>query len=145
MQRPVLVGEFECNLDAKKRIAIPARLRGAFPEGLYITHGHERCLAGFSPEEFQRHLEEQTSSTSQLSSKGRALQRFTTANAIFEQPDGQGRVTLSSRLLDFAGIGREATVIGVQDHIEIWDRAAWGGYLAQLEEGADATADELAT
>ncbi len=145
MQRPVLVGEYECTLDAKKRIAVPARLRTAFPEGLYITHGHERCLAGFSPPEFERHLADQTSSTSQLSSKGRALQRFTTANAVFEQPDGQGRVTVPARLLDFAGITKEATVIGVQDHIEIWDRAAWGEYLAQLEEEADATADELAT
>lgn len=145
MQRPVLVGEFECNLDAKNRIAIPARLRTAFPEGLYVTHGYEHCLAGYSPSEFEHHLEEQTSSTSQLSSKGRALQRFNTANAVFEQPDGQGRVTLPGRLLQFAGIAREATVIGVQDHIEIWDRAAWGEYLAELEEGADATADELAT
>ena len=64
---------------------------------------------------------------------------------VFQQPDGQGRVTLPARLLEFAGITREVTVIGVQDQIEIWDRAAWAEYLAHLEEGADATADELAT
>jgi CheY-like chemotaxis protein len=40
---------------------------------------------------------------------------------------------------------RVATVVGVQDQIEIWDRASWAEYLAHLEEGADATADELAT
>ncbi len=64
---------------------------------------------------------------------------------MFEQPDSQGRVTLPTRLLEFAGVSREATVIGVQDHIEIWERTAWAEYLAHLEEGADATADELAT
>jgi MraZ protein len=145
MQRPVLVGEYECTLDAKKRIAIPARLRAAFAEGIYVTHGHEHCLAGYAPGDFERHLAEQTENTSALSSKGRALRRFSTAGAVFEQPDSQGRVTLPTRLLEFAGVSREATVIGVEDHVEIWERAAWAEYLAHLEEGADATADELAT
>jgi len=145
MQRPVLVGEFECTLDAKKRIAIPARLRPAFSEGIYVTHGHEHCLAGFTPEGFATYLDEQMRETSPRSSKARALRRFTAGGAVFEQPDGQGRVTLPARLLEFAGITREATVVGVQDQIEIWDRAAWAEYLAHLEEGADATADELAT
>jgi MraZ protein len=145
MQRPVLVGEFECMLDAKKRIAIPARLRPVFSEGIYVTHGHEHCLAGFTPEGFAQYLDEQMRETSPRSSKARALRRFTAGGAVYEQPDGQGRVTLPTRLLEFAGIKREVTVVGVQDQIEIWDRAAWAEYLAHLEEGADATADELAT
>ena len=145
MQRPVLVGEFECTLDAKNRIAIPARLRPVFSEGVYVTHGHEHCLAGFTPEGFAAYLDEQMRELSPRSSKARALRRFTAGGAVFEQPDGQGRVTLPARLLEFAGITREVTVVGVQDQIEIWDRAAWAEYLAHLEEGADATADELAT
>ena len=55
-------------------------------------------------------------------------------------PTDRGASRSRLRLLEFAGISREATVIGVQDHIEIWDRAAWGEYLAHLEEEADATA-----
>ena len=58
MQRPLLVGEFEFTLDAKNRIAVPARLRPAFTEGIYVTQENERCLGGYSPEEFQRRLEE---------------------------------------------------------------------------------------
>ena len=64
---------------------------------------------------------------------------------MHQELDRQGRVTLPARQLTYAGITREATVIGVQDHIEIWDRMAWAEYLAHLEEEADATADELAT
>jgi MraZ protein len=144
MQRPVLVGEFEFTLDAKNRIAIPARLRPAFGEGIYVTRGHERCLAGYAPSEFERFLEEQTGGASTLKSKARALERFAAASAFFQELDRQGRITLPARHLGFAGIGREATVLGVRDHIEIWDRAAWAAYLAHLEEEADATADELA-
>ncbi len=46
MQRPLLVGEFEFTLDAKNRIAVPARLRPAFTEGIYVTQENERCLGG---------------------------------------------------------------------------------------------------
>jgi MraZ protein len=144
MQRPVLVGEYDFTLDAKNRIAVPARLRSAFAEGIYVTRGHERCLAGYAPGEFERYLEEQTLEASPLSSKRRALQRFAAAGAIYQELDRQGRVTLPGRHLEYAGITREATIIGVQDHIEIWDRAAWAEYLSHLEEEADATADELA-
>ena len=64
---------------------------------------------------------------------------------MFQELDRQGRVTLPGRHLEFAGITRDVTIIGVQDHIEIWDRVAWAEYLSHLEEEADATADELAT
>jgi MraZ protein len=144
MQQPFLVGEFECTLDAKNRIAVPARLRGFFDEGIYVTRGHERCLAGYAPVEFERFLEEQTQGVSTLKSKVRALERFTAASAVHQALDKQGRIVLPPRHLSYAAIGREATIIGVRDHIEIWDRAAWAAYLAHLEEEADATADELA-
>jgi MraZ protein len=144
MQRPVLVGEYDFTLDAKNRIAIPARLRPAFADGIYVTRGHEPCLAAYAPGEFARHLEEQMLEASHLSSKRRALQRFVAAGAVFQELDRQGRVTLPARHLQFAGIAREATIIGVKDHIEIWERAAWTDYLSHLEEEADATADELA-
>ena len=58
MQRPLLVGEYDFTLDAKNRIAVPARLRSVFADGIYVTHGHERCLAGYAPDEFERYLEE---------------------------------------------------------------------------------------
>lgn len=141
---PLLVGEYDFTLDAKNRVAIPARLRPAFADGLYVTRGHERCLAVYSQDEFREHLRRCSQGVSAFSSKGRALQRFATAGAVFQTLDGQGRVTLSARQLAFAAIAREVTIIGVEDHLEIWERASWADYLARLEEEADATADELA-
>jgi MraZ protein len=144
MQRLVLVGEYEFTLDAKNRIAVPARLRSAFADGIYVTKGLEPCLAGYAPDEFQAYLDRQTAGVSPLSSKGRDVQRFTAASAVFQELDRQGRITVPARQLDYAGIRREVTIIGVEDHLEIWDRVAWAEYLAHLEEEADATADELA-
>ncbi len=146
MQRPLLVGEFEITLDAKNRIAIPARLRTAFAEGIYVTQENERCLGGYSPEEFQRRLEEDVDVTRAGSVQRRDVKRRLAATAVsFPELDKQGRVTLPAKHLDYSGISRDVTVIGVADHLEIWDRDAWTEYRAHLEEEADASADEHPT
>jgi len=146
MQRPVLVGEYDFTLDAKNRIAVPARLRPAFADGIYVAKERERCLGGYGPEEFSARLAEEASATADGSVSRRDAKRFTASSAVHQQElDRQGRMTVPARLLDYAGIERDVTIIGAQDHIEIWDRAAWAEYLAQLEEEADATAVEHAT
>lgn len=146
MQRQVLVGEFDFTLDAKNRVAVPARLRAAFADGIYVTQENERCLGGYSPDEFQRRLEEDIEVAEAGSVKRRNVKRRLAATAVFfPELDRQGRVTLPAKHVAYAGISRDVTVIGVADHLEIWDRTAWTEYLAHLEEEADATADDHAT
>jgi MraZ protein len=152
MQRPLLVGEFDVTLDAKNRIAVPARLRTAFDEGIYVTQENERCLGGYSPDEFQRRLEEDVDVTRAGSVERRDVKRRLAATAVyFPDLDRQGRLTLPAKHLDYADVSRDTsasravTIIGVADHVEIWDRAAWTDYRAHLEEEADASADEHAT
>lgn len=145
MQRPVLVGEYELTLDAKNRVAVPARLRAAFVEGIYLTKEPEPCLGGWSPDEFADRLDEDTAATEPGSAARRDIKRTLAANAVFLELDRQGRVTLPMKHLNYARVTHDVTVIGAQDHLEIWDRAGWARYLARLEEEADATAVEHAT
>lgn len=145
MQRPVLVGEYEFTLDAKNRIAVPARMRPLFAGGIYLTKERERCLGGYSQDEFLGRLDEETAATSGGSVDRRDAKRFVAATAVHQELDRQGRVTLPARHLDYAGITRDVAIIGAADHLEIWDRATWATYLAHLEEEADATADKPAT
>jgi MraZ protein len=144
MQRSVLLGEFDFTLDAKNRVAIPARLRPAFAEGAYLTRGFDRCLAAYPTDEWDEFVAERTGDLPAMSEKGREVRRFLFAAATFDQLDGQGRVKVPVNLLEFAGITRDVTILGVHDHLEIWDRAAWATYRKQMEEGADSAADQLA-
>jgi len=143
MQRQLLLGEYDFTLDAKNRVAIPARLRPAFAEGAFITYGFEHCLAVYPPEQWERFVNERTADLPEMSSKGRQMRRFVFSGASQDELDGQGRIKLPARLLEFAGITKDVTIIGVYDHIEVWDRTAWAAYRKAMEEGADATADEL--
>ena len=47
------------------------------------------------------------------------------------EPDKQGRLVLPEKLLRRTGIGKEVTMIGARDHLELWNRAEWE---AQFEE-----------
>ena len=143
MQRSVLLGEFDFTLDAKNRVAIPARLRSAFAEGVYLTRGFDRCLSAYPPDEWEKFVAEQTGDLPVKSEKGREVRRFLFANATFDELDRQGRITVPGVLLGFAGLTKDVTVIGMYDHAEIWDRTAWATYRKQMEEGADAAADQL--
>ena len=108
MQRPLLVGEFEFTLDAKNRIAVPARLRPAFKEGIYVTQENERCLGGYSPEEFQRRSRRTSRPPGRAASAGATSSGGSPATAVyFPELDKQGRVTLPAKHLEYAGITRD--------------------------------------
>ena len=58
--------------------------------------------------------------------------------------DKQGRMVIPAGLLEHASLGREVTVAGVFDHLEIWDRAKWRQQLHEVEGSAEDVAERLA-
>ena len=72
------------------------------------------------------------------------MQRHFFANATAGELDKQGRIVIPAILLEREGIGREVTVTGVYDHLEIWDRAAWRTQLREVEGSAEDVAERLA-
>jgi MraZ protein len=47
--------------------------------------------------------------------------------------DKQGRVLIAEKTLKRLGLGKELTMCGVRDHLELWNRAEWEAYRADLE------------
>jgi MraZ protein len=71
----------------------------------------------------------------QTNSNVRAYTRVFFSSAFDEQPDKQGRITLSPTLREYAGLEKECVVVGADTRIEIWDAAAWENYLTANEPG----------
>jgi MraZ protein len=72
------------------------------------------------------------------------MQRHFFAGASETTPDKQGRVSIPPALLTHANLGRDVVVAGVNDHLEIWDRAAWQREIAEVEGSAEDVAERLA-
>jgi MraZ protein len=56
----------------------------------------------------------------------RTFVRLTYESAHESTLDGQGRVSLSAFLLEHAGVSKEAKLIGIMDHIEVWNPKRYG-------------------
>ena len=116
-------GEYPHNIDAKGRLIFPIKLREALGEHFVIFKGLDNCINVYSQEKWAA-FEQQLAA---LPSKARKVQRFFSAN--FEcEPDAQGRILIPQTLREYAGLRKDVTVIGMIDHVEIWDSAAWKAY-----------------
>ena len=140
----LLLGEFEHTIDEKNRLTLPARFRSSFAQGIVVTRGMDGCLYAYARPNWETYVQSRLAPLDPLSQEGRRMQRFFFAGATEGELDKQGRVMIPGALLEHAGLGREVVVAGVNDHVEIWDRAAWREELREVEGSAHDVAERLA-
>lgn len=138
----MFLGTHHPRLDDKGRLILPAKFRERLASGLVVTRGQERCLYVFPMEEFMR-VAEDLRAAPVTSKSVRDYLRVFLSGASDEIPDKQGRVTIPATLRDYAGLGRECTVIGAGSRLELWDSAAWDTYLAGTEQAFADQAEEV--
>ncbi len=126
----MFLGRYNHTLDAKGRLAIPARFRDAVADGLVLTRGIDRCLALY-PLAAWRPLAEKVSALPISDPDARNFRRMVFAEAADLALDAQGRILVPPELRRYAGLERDALVVGVDTAIEIWSPERW---LAVSEE-----------
>jgi MraZ protein len=141
----MLLGSHDHTLDDKNRLTLPAKFREAFKDGVVVTRGLDGCLYAYRREDWSRLVESRLATLDPLSAEGRRIQRHFFAGASEAELDKQGRVMIPAQLIEHAKLGKEVVVAGVNDRLEIWDRAAWRKELAEVEGSAEDVAERLAT
>lgn len=143
---PYFLGEFECKLDAKGRMMIPANLRKQLPEaereGLVINRGFEKHLVVYPRKEWDLILDD-LSKLNQYEKKNRDFVRYFTRGATEIVPDAAGRVLFPKTLLDYAGIGTDVVLTGNLNKIEVWAQSAYNGQLDDEPENFANLAEEV--
>lgn len=124
-----MIGEYNHTIDAKGRLFIPAKFRESLGGQCVVTKGLDGCLFIYAADAW-RELREKIDSLPM--SKARNLQRFFMSSASDCQADSQGRILIPSNLRDFAGLTKNATIIGVSNRAEIWDTDRWKEYNDQI-------------
>ena len=140
----MLLGAYEHTIDDKNRLTLPAKFRQAFADGVVVTRGLDGCLYAYRRPDWARLVESRLAEVDPLRAEGRRLERFFYSGATETELDKQGRVMIPRELIDHAKLGREVVVAGVNDRLEIWDRAAWRKELAEVEGSAEDVAERLA-
>jgi MraZ protein len=127
----MFLGEYEHTIDAKGRMAVPARFRAQMDHGAVISKGMGACLSVYTMERWEEKSAELTSR--KTSDELRDFERRIYPSASEVELDGQGRMIIPAKLRAYAKLGADVTVAGVRDHFEIWDRTAWKAYQERLE------------
>jgi MraZ protein len=127
-----LTGTYQRNLDEKCRFAIPKRIRDALaPAGslvLYMAPGTDGSLLVYTEQAFAQlgdHLGQGPLNGQDI----RAFSRMFYAQAQRVEVDRQGRARIPTELVALASLQKEIVLLGVRDHLEIWDRTQWEKYL----------------
>jgi MraZ protein len=137
-------GEYEHAIDEKSRLTLPARFRDGFAGGVVIGKGIDANLDVYSKESWTSLVEERLAGLDPFSRETRDLQRFFFSGVVDAKPDKQGRVLVPPKLAERAGLDREVVVVGVYDHLEVWDRRVWAEHLHAVEGRVDDVAERLA-
>lgn len=136
------MGEFQHGVDTKGRLFIPAKLREGLGERFVVTKGLENCLFVFPPAEWES-FGAKLKELPMASGAARAFTRLLFSGATEVEPDAQGRILLPSTLREYAGLEKEAVIVGVSSRVEIWSQPRWEEYCAKAEEGFADTAEKL--
>lgn len=137
-------GEYEHTIDDKSRLTLPARFRAALADGVVLSKGLDGSVDVYPRKTWELNVVERIGRLDPLLADTRLLQRHFFGGASEDTPDKQGRVLLPGPLVRHGKLDREVTVIGNNDHLEIWDRAAWAERLEGIEGSADNVAQRLA-
>lgn len=133
-------GAAALSLDAKGRLAVPARHRDALAvlcSGRLVVTAHpHRCLVIY-PEPAWVPIRDQVLAAPSLNKAAAALKRLLVGNARDEEMDSAGRVLIAPELRAWAGLDKQVWLVGLGDHFELWSDSAWQAQqddlVAQLE------------
>ena len=123
-----LLGEFDCKLDAKGRLMVPAALKKQLPnaenEGLIINRGFEKNLVIY-PKNVWDAVVADLAKLNIYDQENRAFVRAFTRGATELSLDAAGRVLLPKSLVEYAGIGSDLVLACQLDRIEVWDKKSY--------------------
>ena len=134
----LLTGEYELALDEKNRLSIPARIREHLLReqeagGFYLVLGVNFILSLY-PERYYERIALAVAPRTVAPDESLAFERVNYALAGRVELDRQGRVLLPDKALRRTGLKERVTLIGVRDHMEIWDQSQWDKYLQEHME-----------
>jgi MraZ protein len=120
----MFIGLHNTFLDAKHRLALPARYNGMLAEGVYVTQGFDRNLLLLSSDAFEA-VARQIQGMNMADPLARLLFRMILGSATRLELDKHNAVLLPQELLDFANIKTDVTLVGQGNYFEIWTPELW--------------------
>lgn len=138
IRHALLFGEHELTIDEKNRMLVPSEIRKSLVperdgEAFFMVVGQNQA-PWLYPEKFYETLVSQAPSEMMPDEELLAFDQMNFALASRMEWDKQGRVLIPEKTLRRTGLKREITLVGVKDHLELWNRPEWEIRRNELEQ-----------
>ena len=140
----LLTGTYERSLDEKLRVAVPKPLRQGIGDPdhcvIYVAPGLDRSLSLYPEESFSSiSLKFENSAFTEQDVRRYSRMFFSQTERC--EVDKQGRIRIPPELAKHGSISKEVVMIGVRDHIELWNKELWEDYFGVGKEEYDKIAE----
>jgi MraZ protein len=138
--------EYEVKIDAKGRMVLPARIKANLPQesgaNIVISRGFEPCLVIRPQSEFMKILE-RLQGLNEFDAANRNFQRKMLSGSTDVELDANARFLIPKMMLQYAGLEKDAIIVGMGDRIEIWNPKAYRRFLNDDPEEFAKMAQEI--
>lgn len=128
----IFQGASALSLDAKGRLAVPARHRDALAAlcsgQLTLTKHPEGCLMVFPRPAWETFRDK----VAALPMSASGWKRIFLGNAMDVDVDASGRVLVSPELRAAAGLSKDVMLLGMGSHFELWDAQRYAAHEAEV-------------
>ncbi len=138
----MLLGEYQHSVDDKGRLAVPKKFREEITDGAVLTKGLDGCLFLY-PKNSWESLSRELQELPVTMSDARAFERYIFGGAVAVDFDPLGRIKIPTYLTNYAGLKKEAIMLGVSQRIEIWSKERWEEFAKQLNRRGEEIAEKL--
>ena len=127
-------GQKDLVIDDKSRLVLPSLFRDQFTSSTcYATLGMDNCIELYPEENYQK-MAEKFMSLSDFDPVARKVKRTFNANTFAITIDSHNRILLPKLLATKTKLDKKVILVGMYDHLELWDSDTF------LKESADAEA-----
>jgi MraZ protein len=139
----LLNGTYPRTVDEKGRLALPKRVREQLnePTTLFVTPGPDQCLWLYTEADLQR-LRAKLDEMPATHAEARVYRRLFFGQTEAVDIDKAGRMLVPERLAQFASLQKEVVLIGIGDHLELWDAVKWTTYVNEHAGRFDTVAEK---
>lgn len=128
----MFLGEYNPNITEGSRLALPKKIREQMRgEKVVMSRGFEKCVLIYDINDWAAQAQKQVANLSGTL-KTSDLERYLYTSAVEAPIDTQGRVVVPGSLMEYANVTSKTAVIGVGDHVEVWDADAWRKHLEKI-------------
>ena len=141
------LGSHAINMDAKGRLAIPAKVREELAQlcggriVLTANADEEKCLLLYPEPEWEA-LRPKIEALPNMNKAVKRLQRLVLGNAAPMELDASGRILVPQTLRNHANLEKRLMLVGLGKKYELWSEESWNAYL-EASAGDDEMPPEM--